>query len=597
MIRSVQLQNFRNFENSTFLLGERSFLMGPNGSGKSTILDGIAWALTGRCRGTDARGAGAKNLIRMGADSATVTITLDGFPDPIFRSVARNGSTSASFQPAAILGRLNVSDPVVQGCLYGRTFFALHHAEAKNLLMSVLNVRIPVESLPGAGLSEPADLATLERIYDEAFQARATAKRALTLAPLPEVPKVVSLAAGQDLTDLALKAATARAAISETSRGYGERLAELQGIQAQIRKLRPVNRDELRGKLQAHRDMLATEERKVAAADTKIAAIPETAGPGFQELTAKAAELENLIARIETHDPSRGCVLSAQIPCLTGAAPFADHIGGLKKQIRAMKANAKAAQGQATSLQRLQQERADGAQGVRYHQEQIRKTESALTAADQVDQELAGLQARETELVGLVEQAKTVKDQAIDAGGNAEGIIAEVAAYDAALQARRAAEHKRAGLQAEVDRLEGLVTLLGPKGVRATALGSAVADFEAAINAVLEPFGFLLRFQVEPWDVRIERGGEAVGFDLLSDGEKLWTGAAFQIALSAVTGFGVVAIDATETVVGKARTLLTSLAMLAPIDQVIVAMAKGEDETAPAVDGLTVVRVHRTESA
>jgi hypothetical protein len=52
-----------------------------------------------------------------------------------------------------------------------------------------------------------------------------------------------------------------------------------------------------------------------------------------------------------------------------------------------------------------------------------------------------------------------------------------------------------------------------------------------------------------------------------------------------------VAVDATETVVGQNRAFLTRLIMLSPVDQILIAMAKGEGEPLPEIDGLTVIPV------
>jgi DNA repair exonuclease SbcCD ATPase subunit len=184
------------------------------------------------------------------------------------------------------------------------------------------------------------------------------------------------------------------------------------------------------------------------------------------------------------------------------------------------------------------------------------------------------------------------QDEAIIRSGSLATDAQNAAAYQTAIQARQAAEDKRDKLSADVERLEALVTLLGPKGVRAAALQDAVADFEGAINAGLDGFGFKLAIQAEPWEVAISRDGVTfLPFELLSDGEKLWTGVAFQQALAAVTGLGFLAVDATETVVGLNRAMLTRVIMLSPVDQIVIAMAKGEGESLPEIDGLTVIPV------
>jgi hypothetical protein len=55
-----------------------NLILGPNGSGKSSVADAIRWALTRRCRGTDAAGRGAAQLIHRGASEGGVELTAQG---------------------------------------------------------------------------------------------------------------------------------------------------------------------------------------------------------------------------------------------------------------------------------------------------------------------------------------------------------------------------------------------------------------------------------------------------------------------------------------------------------------------------------------
>lgn len=59
----LSIENFRCIEAGEWELVRGGFFTGMNGAGKSTILDAVRLCLTGQCRGTDRRGAGAKLLI------------------------------------------------------------------------------------------------------------------------------------------------------------------------------------------------------------------------------------------------------------------------------------------------------------------------------------------------------------------------------------------------------------------------------------------------------------------------------------------------------------------------------------------------------
>jgi exonuclease SbcC len=595
-IAAIRLQNFRNFEDRTVSLGDRTFLAGLNGAGKSTVIDAISWALRGVCRGTDARGAGSKDLIRTDQDAASVSITLDGL-GTITRTVARNGGGGCTMKTDAILARLDTTDAAVEAVLYGGAFFGLHHGDAKNLLLKVLDIRIPADALPGANLTEPADLDTLDLLYKAAFENRAAAKKVLAAVAVPDLPKVVNLEHDPDL--LAAQATKARTAERDATGIVGGLTAELLGVTVARQKLQPVNVDELAGQRTVHEGLLREEVQKAADAAARLADLEGEAGLSAGEIGAKIGERRTLVAKIEGHDPDRGCVLNPAVPCLTEVGKFVKAITDLKKQIKALETDSKKAEARSRETAQAQSVKTAADRAVTYHQTQVGKIDDALAAADEVDEQISRLDAERVRLDAALERAK--KDQAarIAESGELAAAAVAAAAYREAIQARQTAEGRRNRYQAEVDRLEALVTVLGPNGVRATALQKSLKDFEGAINAALDGFRFSLAFTVDPWKVEISRdGGETCQrFDLLSDGEKLWTGVCFQQALAAVTGLDFVAVDATEKVVGLKRGMLTRLIMLSPVEQVLVAMAKGEGEGLPEIDGLTVINLSENAGA
>lgn len=595
-IESVRLENFRNYTDRTFTLGDRTFLAGVNGAGKSTVIDAISWNLRGSCRGTDARGAGSKDLIRTGADAASVTVTLAGI-GPITRTISRNGGGGCTMKPDAILARLNATDAAVEAVLYGRAFFGLHHKEAKDLLLKVLDVTIPAADLPGVDLGgQPAaDLETLDLFYKSAFDSRTATKKVLASIIVPDLPKVVPLE--HDADTLAALARQARKAERDAASNLSALTTELHQVTVARSKLQRVNVDELAGKRTVHEKMLRDETQKATDAAARLADLKDQAGLSAGELGAKIGERRTLILKVQGHDPDRGCVLNPAVPCLTDAKAFSGAVKDLQKQIKALEADAKKVETLTRETAQAAQVKADADRAVQYHQSQIGQIDQALQAADDVDEQISRLEADKERLEGAVGRARDVQDQAVQASNALSEQVTAATAYANALANRQAAERKREQVQADLDKLEALVELLGPKGVRAAALQKSLADFEGAINAALDGFGFALAFNVDPWEVGISRdGGETwQRFDLLSDGEKLWTGVCFQQALAAVTGLEFVAVDATETVVGQNRAMLTRLIMLSPVGQILVAMAKGEGEALPEIDGLTVINL--TENA
>lgn len=80
-ITRIDIRGFRNIKHVELEpTAGGMFLTGLNGSGKSSILDAIRFALLGYCQHTDRRGAGAKLLIRHGAEQACIALDLAGGP-------------------------------------------------------------------------------------------------------------------------------------------------------------------------------------------------------------------------------------------------------------------------------------------------------------------------------------------------------------------------------------------------------------------------------------------------------------------------------------------------------------------------------------
>lgn len=599
MIERLELKNFRNFTHLVITPGRRLALTGRNGRGKSTVVDAISWALTGACRGVNAKGEGQQDLIRTGADEAEVILDDDRLGQ-VRRTVTRGGSATSNIPTEMLLNRLGVSKVLVAASLYGRQFFAMDHKDAQRMLMQLLDVRIPADQLPGVKLPKGAVDATLDELevfYQAAFSDRAAQKKVLASLAVPVFTRSKQMD-DQVLADVQAAATKADAAHTKAVKAVATLEANLKAWQAGAanHEANLADLDKLKGALAAHQDMLKEHQANLDECRAALAPLESAQQHvrSAQELRDRMASMSGLADRIGQHSTTSGCVLSSSIPCLTKAEAFAGHVQQIKADLAALDIELADTIRLAEKIAAMKQRAVDAERNVTYHQGQVHQNQANIDAAQNGQVALDAL--RKQILDGKKKLPKLKEDLATAAAERERTATAalDLQHYQQACQAAQKAADMKAGCQAELERLEVLVELLGPKGVRGAALAQAVEGFEQMVNDGLADFGCALSIQVQPWAIFVKTpatGGAAVRFDLLSDGQKLWTGAAFQLALAKLSGLGICAVDSVESVVDEDRAALAGLIMDADVDQVLIGIAKADDDADPDVDGLQVVRL------
>lgn len=598
-LRELHLENFRSHDNlSLTFLQPRTLLVGENGIGKSSVPDAIALALTGQCRGVNAKGEGQTELIKSGADEAVIRLTLsDG--TIITRTIHRTRGATTSLPIDMILGHLRARKPYVTSVIYGGTFFDMHHADAKDLLMQVLNVTVTVND----GRTEGPSIYTLPEIdqkYTHWFEERKSLKRSLAAVVIPDVTRRVDLETidpQQIDADLATAKAEYEAAVAVTAdvRAQGTVLAS----RKQDLERAPADLSVLRTRKETHEGLLAQQQEAAATARAALAKLEEQPAEPVSALQTQVNELKLFVQRVEGHAGPKGqtvaaeCVLGKGIPCLTPAKEFTDAIGQTKKQLAAIEKRIKAGTKRAGELAAAHQSVKDADKHVTYHDGQVK----ALTMA--IEQE----QRRQTDLAAVIQEATDIEpelvaatesvDRASEKLAHLQNQARELGQYRHSLATRDAALERRGMLQTDVNEAEEWVKEFGPNGARATALQAALDDFHATINAALAPFRFQLAITVDPWEVRVktDAAGGWLKFDNLSKGQRLWTGLAFQMALAAVSGLDFCVVDDVDGIVGRNLQVMTQLVMAVPIGQILIVKAQAADAPVPEMDGLQVLQL------
>lgn len=525
----LELSDFRCFKTADLdLSAPVTFICGANASGKSSVSDSIEWALTGACRGTDLRGAGSKNLIRDGADGATVRLAFD---DGTFqtRMLSRGGNVKAETP-------LGIDRDVVRALVSGQSFLDLAHADAKRLLMGVLNVHVDID---GKALT----LDQVDAKYQVAFEARRNAKAALNAITIPEkpigeIPNVEAIDAKlarlrEQEHDLVAKAAKTGGKRGQLDRDVLKAHAAISAATKALAAAKiPDDLDEQLGTLNAPQADATAEQPVLFDA-------PDPAD--VAALRGKVSVAEFNMAYIQKHSPDAGCVMCADIVCKTPAKAFAAQIASLSAQLTDHRRIIAAAEHQAKRLSEQRDiawERQRFADRLRAIESQRELLFARIHDSEEDAARLSAERDATPEDVGPSPELLTLR-QRIASGEHisheAREILRQRIAHEDAIKAQAAAAEK-------LQKLEQDVLVLGPKGARVKALAESVGAFEASINEALYAFEYVLKIQSDPWGV-IVNGRSS---ELLSTSERMRVGLAFSVALASVVGSKWVVLDGAD---------------------------------------------------
>ncbi len=577
-LTTISLDGFRSYKGLTIdLSAPRLLFAGLNGSGKSGLLNAIRWALTGRCEGTDGRGAGAEVLIPVGEKAADVSVTIDGI-GRVHRTYAEKGGSAFSvqgftgtsqIQQQALYIKLGTTPEFLDAVLSPDVFLNLGHAEAKALVLSLLNVRIPVDG-------SDVTLDELDVLYKQAFEDRKVAKKVLAGHVVPEAPMAANM---PSLALIDAQLAKLRGEESALRQQIGEAVGKRQALQAELTKVSQPVHSLVTEDLSAE---IATAEATLRELEASIAP-PTHAAPPAKSDPQRLQFLRSTVQILQNHVPTKGCVIDSEVPCKTAAKAFSDRLATLNQELRAMDPkDQNASQAPMESpltaarrrLESLRQQQAQREQAMRVNHERAARAavlEAELAALPQTaDQEAAikTLQAR------------------IWTG---EDLLKNARAYLAAVEATQTAESKRITLAAEVASLEHRVELLGPNGVRVKALADALGTFTAAVNPYLKPFGWKIGFSLDPWTVLANNRP----VETYSRSERYRIGIALQLGIAQMSGLNFAVVDEIDMLDVTNRAAVTKMLLQAPLDQILIMGTREESQALPKIPNVLCYRLSR----
>jgi len=568
-LRSIEMKNFRCFEKTLIEpLNMVNVFAGLNGEGKSTILDAIAVALTGTCRGAET-GRNLGDLRRTGSRRKWEVTLTDNDGNMIPR---REGEGPKSATQDAINTQLGFTEAraAIRACLYSTEILRMKPAEAQALMLDLAQpaaVKIPIEyqellinwmkrDVEEAGTAEVGEL------YAQAYDRRREVGSELrTLGEVSlDVPDALKDKTLSDLEDLDLRV-TARVKEIENEAGElqlevatldrkGEQLEDkLARIDAALADIGDLDdtADEIKADTSKLLQQLAdaTEARKLTLA--KLATTTE-----------RVAEAKGDIKAIETYAQQVGKDIKACPMCTTKLQPA--KLKALRLTLKErMGAVARGSQKDRMELGKLKENEVEFEKVQGSLEREIAKVERREQHYIQNRDRLAKCEAmKEAVQAEIKAHGKTLKadrEERLAKMGALEdrakqGREKQTMIREAVVARKAMATHgdRYANLKREQDDLDALVKGLSPTGpIQAElAAGDEVAAFEGQLLEIMALWGYE-GVSIAP---RLSEGKEPLVWErparLLSDAQRTLFGVAFQIATATVTKIGMVAIDNLE---------------------------------------------------
>lgn len=593
---SIKLTNVRSHKATTLNCERITIVRGANGAGKTTVGEAIKYALLGKCALTAENGAGAEDMITVGAKD--MRIRLDALQFAVDAHRTRSGLTQSVHSERSRQGpeakawiAANIAAPdVLAAVLDSGRFIDMADKDQKALLAGALAsdpVAIEEKIIPLLGLigkdgwKELSSASQVDVLYDAAFKARAEAKKTLkTFGELTEPTLPEGCPTLEMVTD------GLQAIESKRSALVAQRTRCLLAVQETNNKKRAAY-VEKKNKLDAAKRTVEEMGDWVIDTGEEIDKLRRT-----RTDRGIAERLDSLIAenkvKAETLRTERARLTApVQTECPACNRPYDNVIPDHSKRLAEI---ATEMQVLADSLTRAQEDR----RKLPDYEAIARKLENHQTASPKVA-------AAETIIkdLGAIAEPENVPantaelDTEIEALGarltKGREIKDEVVRYDEQVKQFTAAKARRADLETEIGELETLVAYFSDKGpLKAKLIGGKFPGFVSRVNGVLGRFSFFCDVSLDPYTIGVAHAnddgttyGPSLKLNQLSESQRFRFGIALQVALAETTGVKLVVIDRCDMLTQDARKQLLNELDQGKLDQAFI-LATGE----PFEDGL-----------
>lgn len=422
---SLQLQDFKSYDDAQIEFAEgTNAIVGHNGAGKSSILEALGFALFGY----RPEGINQGDLVREGANSATVTVTFASSRDErAYQVIRRVGSSNRYeiFDPELGIRVCNGTDDV-------QDFLREHMGidpEVKLADFFANAVGVPQGSFTSAFLLTPANRRTVfdpllrvEEFKNAVDKLREPARLLAERKQALEVTISALSARLERLPGLRQEAADLAEAIARNSDGLAQVQAELAQVsrerasqeeQRQILADLHAQMEQARSQLHNWQSQQAAAQKRLdeAARAAQIVTASEAGHRAYLQAQARQGELSEQSRQRQALRDQRGDLLrklSALEARLEGwrqslaeaqaAQKEADDLTGAAAQQERMETDLQAARSQASQLADLQGQADRQSAQIAQQEKALETMRKQVAEAQQAEQELAHARAQESEL-------------------------------------------------------------------------------------------------------------------------------------------------------------------------------------------------------
>jgi hypothetical protein len=565
-IKSLRIENFRSYRDTSFQFGKVNLIRGHNNSGKSSLAMAIEYVLTGRCEITTEAGVNGEKLIRTAKDAREATITAEILANNGLPQVVQRRRTSRN---SAVVGDTGFDKDILSAALRAGRFLELSPAAQKELLADLMipdPITVP-EDLKGAldlalgfATTKPQTLESVRELEKEAIKLRAECTA--TLRELGEPPAAPPIDP---------EAPTAKGCLARLDKLRSEQNCLTREKEAKQNKWSENSRrarEAVSALAVARQAVLDTPAERELLDAIENEAASAAAFHEINRVRAQVADLKAQLDRARLH---------------AGKCPTCGHETDIDELVKVYDARISAAESripglEATSLKYLDPRIAAARlAGHRNAVADVSKYKRILDEcpADERPPDFTEIDAKIADTEERIQRGQE--------------ITTKVAADEQARTEHAAKVKQRQGIEEKRAAADKIAKWAAPGEAQATMTGSKMGAFQIAINDVLHAFGYDV--QIPGPDLEMLIGPFPIGQQLrtsqLSESEQFRFSVAFQVALAKVSGLGLVVLDGADVLVGPNRGILMETIMQAGLDQVFV-LASTTDLLTPAPAGIYV---------